>query len=101
MIGVRANNNKDRALAKKRMESVGRAPRKKLTWATFRRIFSKSVEGNQSARLTGAGRWHIYLLTVLYIVFINISPSGSVNPFSLWLKSQGLSVSKIVSRNRR
>ncbi|KAJ4337093.1 hypothetical protein N0V87_004946 [Didymella glomerata] len=70
----------DRALAKRRMESVGRAPRKELTLATFRRIFS---------------RWHIYLLTVLYIVFINISPSGSVNPFSLWLKSEGLSVSKI------
>ncbi|KAF1931244.1 MFS general substrate transporter [Didymella exigua CBS 183.55] len=70
----------DRALAKKRMESVGRAPRKKLTLATFRRIFS---------------RWHVYLLTILYVVFINISPSGSVNPFSLWLKSKGLSVSKI------
>ncbi|KAF3035342.1 hypothetical protein E8E12_006713 [Didymella heteroderae] len=40
-------------------------------------------------------RWHVYLLTLLYIVFINISPSGSVNPFSLWLKSEGLSVSKI------
>ncbi|KAL1643221.1 hypothetical protein SLS61_009320 [Didymella pomorum] len=70
----------DRALAKRRMESVGRAPRKKLTLATFRRIFS---------------RWHVYLLTILYIIFINISPSGSVNPFSLWLKSEGLSISKI------
>lgn len=51
--------------------------------------------------LTDAGRWHVYLLTILYIVFINISPSGSVNPFSLWLKSEGLSVSKIVSTRMR
>jgi ACS family pantothenate transporter-like MFS transporter len=43
------------------------------------------------------GRWHVYLLTILYIVFINIGPSASVNPFSLWLKSQGVSISKIVS----
>lgn len=40
-VDSRADNNQDRALAKKRMESVGRAPRKKLTLATFRRIFSK------------------------------------------------------------
>lgn len=44
-----------------------------------------------------SGRWHVYLLTILYVVFINIGPSASVNPFSLWLKSQGVSVSKIVS----
>lgn len=40
-VDSRANNNQDRALAKERMESVGRAPRKKLTLATFCRIFSK------------------------------------------------------------
>jgi hypothetical protein len=42
------------------------------------------------------GRWHVYLLTILYVIFINIGPSASVNPFSLWLKSQGVSISKIV-----
>lgn len=47
--------------------------------------------------LTFAGHWRIYLLTILYVIFININPSGSVNPFSLWLKAEGLSVSKIVS----
>ncbi|KZM24959.1 uncharacterized protein EKO05_0010497 [Ascochyta rabiei] len=73
-------SDSDRALAKRRMDSVGRAPRKKLTWSTFRRIFS---------------RWHVYLLTILYVIFINVSPSGSVNPFSLWLKAKGLPVSKI------
>ncbi|PSN67048.1 major facilitator superfamily transporter, partial [Corynespora cassiicola Philippines] len=73
-------NENDRALAKKRMESVGRAPRKKLGLSAFKRIF---------------GRWHVYLLSILYIIFINIGPSGSVNPFSLWLKAEGLSVSKI------
>lgn len=43
------------------------------------------------------GRWHVYYLTILYIIFINIGPSSSVNPFSLWLKSKGESVEKIVS----
>lgn len=43
-------------LAKKRMDDVGRAPRKKLGWSAWKRIF---------------GRWHVYLLTILYIIFIN------------------------------
>ncbi|KAJ4301621.1 hypothetical protein N0V90_003714 [Kalmusia sp. IMI 367209] len=70
----------DRALAKKRMDAVGRAPRTRLGRSAFKRIF---------------GRWHVYLLTILYIIFINQGPSGSVNPFSLWLKSEKLSVEKI------
>ena len=98
-----ANWAQDRALAKKRMESVGRAPRKKLTLATFRRIFSEHYAWNLPWICTmltiNPGRWHVYLLTILYVVFINISPSGSVNPFSLWLKSLGLPVSKIVSNH--
>jgi MFS family permease len=44
------------ALAVKRMDDVGRAPRSKLGWSAFKRIF---------------GRWHVYFLTVLYIIFIN------------------------------
>ncbi|GKT42708.1 pantothenate transporter liz1 [Colletotrichum spaethianum] len=70
----------DRDLARKRMASVGRAPRTKLGRSAFKRIF---------------GRWHVYLLTILYIVFINIGPSSSVNPFSLWLKAKGETVEKI------
>ncbi|KAK1502323.1 major facilitator superfamily transporter [Colletotrichum tamarilloi] len=70
----------DRELARRRMESVGRAPRTKLGRSAFKRIF---------------GRWHVYFLTILYIIFINIGPSSSVNPFSLWLKSKGESVEKI------
>ncbi|KAK3114804.1 hypothetical protein LTR53_006500 [Teratosphaeriaceae sp. CCFEE 6253] len=68
------------AMAQKRMRDVGRAPRTKLGWSAFRRIF---------------GRWHVYLLTILYIIFINTGPSSSVSPFSLWLKHEGYSISLI------
>lgn len=83
-------------LAKQRMSDVGRAPRTKLGWSAWKRIF---------------GRWHVYLLVVLYIIFINTvrvildllrstltseqGPSSSINPLSLWLKSQGYSVTLI------
>ncbi|KAI0384162.1 MFS general substrate transporter [Hypomontagnella monticulosa] len=73
-------NDSDRALAKERMERVGRAPRARLGRSAFKRIF---------------GRWHVYLLTILYIIFINIGPSGSINTMALWLKSKGESVEKI------
>ncbi|KAI8182082.1 Pantothenate transporter liz1 [Colletotrichum sp. SAR 10_75] len=73
-------NEKDREMARNRMNAVGRAPRTKLGLSAFKRIF---------------GRWHVYYLTILYIIFINIGPSSSVNPFSLWLKSKGESVEKI------
>lgn len=40
----------------------------------------------------------VYLLTVLYVVFINHSPSASLNPLALWMKSTGrYSVYQIVS----
>jgi ACS family pantothenate transporter-like MFS transporter len=84
-------------LARERMDSVGRAPRKHLDKSTWKRIFSS---------------WHVYLLTLLYIIFINTvrpiildsgamftdhvkGPSSSVNPFSLWLKSESYPVSLI------
>jgi ACS family pantothenate transporter-like MFS transporter len=70
-----------RELAKTRMETIGRAPRKKLGWSIIKRVFS---------------RWHVYALSVLYIIFINSNNSSSVNPFSLWLKSKKYSVSLIV-----
>ncbi|KAI0132616.1 major facilitator superfamily transporter [Xylariales sp. AK1849] len=73
-------NEEDRVLAKKRMALVGRAPRTKLGRSALKRIF---------------GRWHIYLLSILYIIFINTGPSSSINPMSLWLKAKGLSVEQI------
>ncbi|KAF2167409.1 hypothetical protein M409DRAFT_66020 [Zasmidium cellare ATCC 36951] len=65
------------ALAQKRMDIVGRAKRKGLGWDAWKRIF---------------GRWHVYLLCILYIIFINTGPSSSINPLSLWLKSQNYSI---------
>jgi ACS family pantothenate transporter-like MFS transporter len=65
-------------LAVKRMDDVGRAPRSKLGWSAFKRIF---------------GRWHVYLLTILYIIFINAvsilphSTSLLPNPQNLTLPS--------------
>lgn len=43
-------------IGQRRMREVGRAARKKLGWASWKRIF---------------GRWHVYLPTLVYIVFIN------------------------------
>ncbi|KAM0713624.1 hypothetical protein Q7P37_010586 [Cladosporium fusiforme] len=57
-------------IAQRRMQEVGRAPRTKLGWSAWKRIF---------------GRWHVYLLVLAYVVFINATPSSSVHPFTLWL----------------
>ncbi|KUJ07900.1 major facilitator superfamily transporter [Mollisia scopiformis] len=73
-------NEEDSALARKRMDDVGRAPRKKLGWSILRRVFT---------------RWHVYALTVLYIIFINTGPSSSVSPMALWLKATGWPVTQI------
>ncbi|KAI0133236.1 MFS general substrate transporter [Hypoxylon sp. NC0597] len=70
------------ALAKKRMEFEGRANRGTYTKAKFRKIFTS---------------WHIYALTLLYIFFNNGSGYGSQPAFSLWLKSEGYSVTAINS----
>lgn len=75
-------NVKDIALAKKRMDDIGRAPRRKLGWSILKRVFT---------------RWHVWVITVLYIIFINTGPSSSVNPLSLWMKANGWSVALIVS----
>lgn len=75
-------NADDKILAQKRMKEIGRAPRDKLGWSVLKRVF---------------GRWHVYALTFLYIIFINTGPSTSLNPLSLWMKSNGWSVSLIVS----
>jgi ACS family pantothenate transporter-like MFS transporter len=49
-------NEDDKVLARKRMSDVGRAPRGKghVRWTVLKRV---------------GGRWHIYALTVLYVVF--------------------------------
>ncbi|OTA67289.1 MFS general substrate transporter [Hypoxylon sp. EC38] len=70
------------ALAKKRMEFEGRANRGKYTKAKFRKIFTS---------------WHIYALTLLYIFFNNGANYGSQPAFSLWLKSEGYSITAINS----
>lgn len=72
----------DKVMARSRMERIGRAPVKKLGWGVVRRVFL---------------RWHIYPLTVLYIIYSNNGSSNSVNPLTLWLKSEGWSVSSLVS----
>ena len=72
----------DAEFARKRMDDIGRAPRKKLGWLILRRVFM---------------RWHVYALTVLYIIFINTGPSSSVSPLSLWLKANNWPVTQIVS----
>ncbi|CZR68652.1 related to transporter protein [Phialocephala subalpina] len=76
--------NDDAALARKRMDDVGRSPRRKLGWSILRRVFT---------------RWHVYALTVLYIIFINTGPSSSVSPLALWLKSTGWPVTEIASQS--
>jgi ACS family pantothenate transporter-like MFS transporter len=74
-------NKEDIALAQKRMDDVGRAPRKKLGWSILKRVFT---------------RWHVWALTVLYIIFINTGPSSSISPLALWMKATGWPVTKIV-----
>ncbi|PSR93863.1 major facilitator superfamily domain-containing protein [Coniella lustricola] len=70
----------DKVLAQKRMNEIGRAPRRKLGWSILKRVFQ---------------RWHVWLLAVLYIIFINTGPSSSINPLSLWMKANGWSVTLI------
>ncbi|KAG4440097.1 hypothetical protein IFR05_004440 [Cadophora sp. M221] len=70
----------DAQRARKRMRDVGRAPRKEVGWSILKRTFE---------------RWHVYGLTLLYVVFINTGPSGSVAPLALWLKSKGFPVSLV------
>ncbi|KAK0702408.1 major facilitator superfamily domain-containing protein [Lasiosphaeris hirsuta] len=64
-------------IGKKRMELEGRASREPYTLAKIKRILSS---------------WHIWLLSLLYIVFNNATGGMSQPTFPLWLKSQGYSV---------
>jgi ACS family pantothenate transporter-like MFS transporter len=76
----------DTELAKKRMNDIGRAQRRELGWSIIQRVFSK---------------WHVYALTALYINFLILFPSTSVNPLALWLKANDWPVVMIVSTDSR
>ncbi|EPE06989.1 pantothenate transporter liz1 [Ophiostoma piceae UAMH 11346] len=67
------------AIAKRRMVLEGRANRAPFTKAKVKRIFKS---------------WHIYLLTLLYILFNNGNGYGGQPAFQLWLKKEGYSVSQ-------
>jgi ACS family pantothenate transporter-like MFS transporter len=75
-------SSQDAELAKKRMDDIGRAPRKRWGWPMMKRLFSK---------------WHIYALSALYLTFVISFPSTGVNTFALWLKANNWSVTMIVS----
>ena len=74
-------NEHDIKLAIKRMDDVGRAQRTRHGLSILKRVFT---------------RWHVWALTVLYVIFINGGSSSSVGPFALWLKSENWPVSLIV-----
>ncbi|KAI9168041.1 MFS transporter PfmaC [Paramyrothecium foliicola] len=65
------------ALAKKRMELEGRAQRTPYTKSKFKKIFSS---------------WHIYGLTLIYILFNNGNGGNSQPAFQIWLKEEGYPV---------
>ncbi|KAE8147782.1 major facilitator superfamily domain-containing protein [Aspergillus avenaceus] len=66
-------------LAQKRMQADGRANRAPYTLSKVKKIFSS---------------WHIYLLTLLYILYINGGVAGQP-AFAIWLKQQGYTVAQI------
>ncbi|KAI1818176.1 MFS general substrate transporter [Poronia punctata] len=70
----------DIAMANSRMALEGRAKRGKYTKTKFKKIFSS---------------WRLYALVLLYIFFNNGSGYGGQPAFSLWLKSEGRSISEI------
>lgn len=71
----------DAELARKRMNDIGRVPRRKLGWPILQRVFS---------------RWHVYALSALYVNYLITSPSTSVQPLALWLKQNNWPVTMIV-----
>lgn len=68
------------ALGQKRMELEGRAGRSKYTKAKLKKIFSS---------------WHIYLLTLLYVLFNNGNGYGSQPVFADWLKYRGFPTKQV------
>ncbi|KAF5023037.1 hypothetical protein F66182_4921 [Fusarium sp. NRRL 66182] len=70
----------DVELAKHRMTLEGRANRAPYTWEKVKKIFSS---------------WHIYLLTLLYILFNNGCGGIAQPAFQLWLSDEGYSVTDV------
>lgn len=70
----------DILLAQKRMEADGRANRAPYTRAKIAKIMSS---------------WHIYLLTLLYILYNNGGGVSGQPAFAIWLKQQGYSIPQI------
>lgn len=64
-------------IAKKRMELEGRAQRSPYTKSKFKKIFSS---------------WHIYGLTLIYVLFNNGNGAISQPSFAIWLKQQGYTI---------
>ena len=67
-------------LARRRMALEGRADRGPYTRAKAWRIGTS---------------WHLYLLSLAYVLYINGCSFGSQPAFSLWLKSQGYGVAAV------
>ncbi|KAM3523112.1 hypothetical protein NHJ13051_005292 [Beauveria bassiana] len=70
----------DILLAQKRMQADGRANRAPFTKRKIKNIISS---------------WHIYLLTLLYILFLNGGGISGQPAFAIWLKQQGYSIPQI------
>jgi MFS transporter, ACS family, pantothenate transporter len=68
------------AIAKRRMELEGRAGRAPWTFVKVRKILSS---------------WHLWLLSLLYMLLVNAAGGLTQPAFQLWLKSQGYSVRDI------
>ncbi|KAJ3497403.1 hypothetical protein NLG97_g1935 [Lecanicillium saksenae] len=70
----------DIEIAQNRMRADGRENRAPYTRAKVKKIFSS---------------WHIYLLTLLYILYINGGGVSAQPAFAIWLKQQGYSIPQI------
>lgn len=60
------------------MESIGRAKRASVGRDVFMRVL---------------GRWHVWLLTPLYVIFLNRVSTYST--LALWMKAKGYTVEQI------
>jgi ACS family pantothenate transporter-like MFS transporter len=73
-------SKEDVALAQERMLLEERAVRKPYTRQKFKKIFSS---------------WHIYVLTLMYVLYNNNGNYGGQPGFQLWLKSEHYSVDAV------
>ncbi|KAL2132717.1 hypothetical protein VTI74DRAFT_3455 [Chaetomium olivicolor] len=73
-------SKEDVELARERMSLEERATRTPYTRQKFKKIFSS---------------WHIYVLTLTYVLYNNNGNYGGQPGFQLWLKSEGYSVAAV------